>query len=515
MDNNKQVIMSKNTPTEIDTPVDKGIVDAFDDFLGSNKQQQAIFTSILQDFTPRTVVTKASAGVEKTEIKQPKGFSFGSAWKIVKLAFSKPRSTFNLVKFLANKEKYNTPALHREILKKDSTWSFVKTTADNLDNIGVVMEGFGVEMFQENGLLDKKALASLKGALTDQTVLDSLKSIALESRKPQPDNLQMASSLLGMMSKSSDFRQYFQDKGNNIQDYIVSSLKDKIAQEAKDRQEWQSIGQDKQKQLQFLKARGITGDARDKILNTGKLPDSLEETMKGYGLKPNDLDSLLDIIPPLLNRPGDLQKIVDQLRAGDYIALTKNVLELAEHTPKLQEYLNNNKEIFGQVIESMMKENAAFQSSGLSGKVYNIVPALFDHPKELNNIIDLYEKGDYIKIGQEFFSLIKQDESLRRYFQNQTADIKNFTVAMMQQTIEQNHTASLEENAKWSKMTREEKVNYLNTNDQWKDKTEEEKQAILKDGLPKSMKETLESYGISTNDLNDIANIVPILLKKT
>ena len=192
--------------------------------------------------------------------------------------------------------------------------------------------------------------------------------------------------------------------------------------------------------------------------------------------------------------------------------LTKNVLELAEHTPELQEYLNNKKEIFGKVIESMMKENVAFQSSGLSGKVYNIVPALFDRPKELNNIIDLYEKGNYPKIGEEFFKLAANDENICRYFQNQTTNIKNFAVFIIKENIEQNKLEFEAENTKWLRMSEEEKVNYLNTNEKWKDKTNEEKQAILQDGLPKSIDQKLKDYGISTEDLGSLANIAPILL---
>jgi len=103
------------------------------------------------------------------------------------------------------------------------------------------------------------------------------------------------------------------------------------------------------------------------------------------------------------------------------------VIDLAEKKPEIKEYLNNNKEIFGKIIDKMMNSNEQFAASGLGGQVYDLAPALFNNPTALKEIITLYDQEKYYEIAPKIFDLVATDPNIKAYFSKNSQGFEALT----------------------------------------------------------------------------------------
>ena len=100
------------------------------------------------------------------------------------------------------------------------------------------------------------------------------------------------------------------------------------------------------------------------------------------------INSVLKIVPILLDSPGELKKVINSINQGKYSDVAKQIISLAEDKPGIKGYLNENQEIFRKIVGTMLQDNKYFANSGLKEQIYNLVPVLLDNPKALNEIID-------------------------------------------------------------------------------------------------------------------------------
>lgn len=147
-------------------------------------------------------------------------------------------------------------------------------------------------------------------------------------------------------------------------------------------------------------------------LNNG----SLHDTLTYYGLNAEDLNKMTDIVPMMMNQPAILKEIYQNFSTGNYIGIARATLTSAESEPGIQQYFKENQKLFARVIEKVIEQTPSLQGYNLSGNIYEIVPTLLEHPKELANILRLYEGSNTIEAGEEFIKLAMKDERLRGFF---------------------------------------------------------------------------------------------------
>ncbi|MFK7973240.1 MAG: pentapeptide repeat-containing protein, partial [Rickettsiaceae bacterium] len=96
--------------------------------------------------------------------------------------------------------------------------------------------------------------------------------------------------------------------------------------------------------------------------------------------------------------------------------MVKDLLVLSKDNVKVKGYFQENRDLFAGVINSIVKTTPGLEDYDLAGDLYKIVPDLLDHPDQLISIINLYEKGKYSEVGQEFLGLIQEDPKIKQYF---------------------------------------------------------------------------------------------------
>ena len=62
------------------------------------------------------------------------------------------------------------------------------------------------------------------------------------------------------------------------------------------------------------------------------------------------------------------------------------------------------------MLNTTIEQTLALKGIGLKVELYDVVPALLKHPKELIEIIDAKKTGNYIEITQKFIELAKDPE---------------------------------------------------------------------------------------------------------
>lgn len=377
----KEVVEDQN----VNAKPHQRIVDAFDYFLSGKEQK--IVDSVLRDLSPRTEVSIDKEGQEQITTKPPRGLSVGSVFRVIGLVFSHPVHTFSMIRFALNPTKYNTPATHRAILSNENTWKFVQNTGSKLDQVGAVLGNMGIPEFQKGGVLDQKSLVSLKEVFKEPQNLQDMKNIALAARADQVDGLKVARPLLDMLARDQRFKEYFVDKGPHLQAFIIKTVNQQIEQDKK------------------------------RIINqNGDLSESIEAKMASIGLSPKDIEPLTDIVPILISKPKVLKEVVDHLAEGQYPAMVKKLLSTVEDTPEINQYLKDNQALFVGVLDQVIKQVPELEGYNLKGDLYDIVPALLDHPDALIEIIECQEKFQFEKAGQVFFDLVKTDERFKSFF---------------------------------------------------------------------------------------------------
>ncbi|AJQ51894.1 hypothetical protein [Rickettsia conorii] len=82
----------------------------------------------------------------------------------------------------------------------------------------------GFREFQEGSFLDHKGLTILKECFKKDAVLKSLQEIALEIKQEVPDYNKVTSKTLEMLSTDKNCLKFFNEKGNDIANYITEIL---------------------------------------------------------------------------------------------------------------------------------------------------------------------------------------------------------------------------------------------------------------------------------------------------
>ena len=516
--------MSKNanedSPTELQEPLkppyNPQILESFEYFLSQEETQDNLIHNLINDYKSKT--TKVKQGGQTVEVTKPGALSTKTVLSLVGSFLKAPFKTWNLLKFYRNQDKYNTPEFQTALLNSDKTWDFVDRTADNLENVSTLMTNMGVDLFQEGKPLDQKGMSRIKGALKNPEFISAIKDLAVASRGANPNYLELSSKLLGAIDKAPNASAFLSEKGKSIQDYITASVESQINQDAALRKEWSELSQNPNKQkeriekIKFLKRVGITGKAYEEALQNGTLPKTLKENIAEYGMQPKDLNNILNIVPILLDSPGQLKGVIDSVNQGKYSDIARQVIDLAEEKPEIKEYLNENKEVFGKIINTMLQSNEHFANSGLGGQVYNLVPALFNNPAALKEIINIYDKGDYVAMAPKIFELIEKDPDIRNYFAENSAGFEKLTTAIIQDTIKQSRESLKQENIDWQKLDSKAKRNYLDNNPAWKDYSDSAKDRMVKRGKLQDLGETLSMYGIDEKDIGSISHIAMLTL---
>ena len=505
--------MSKKSDKRAYNP---NILKSFEYFLSQERAQDNLLQNLINDYRSRTTIIKQ--GDKEIEVTKPGALSAKTIFSLAASFLQSPFDTWNLLKFYQNQKKYNTPEFQTALLSSDKTWDFVDRTANNLEKVSTLMTNMGVDLFQEGKPFDKEGMALIKGALKSPEFIDTIREIAIASKQQNPNYLELSSKLLGAIEKEPNISEFLSKKGKSIQEYITLSLEAQINQEEGIRNDWGRLSQNSnQKQeriekIKFLKRLGITGKPYEEALQNGTLPKTLKENIAEYGLQAEDINSVLKIVPILLNSPGELKKVIESINQGKYSDVARQIIGLAENKPEIKEYLGKNQEIFGKIVNTTLQDNKYFANSDLGKQIYNLVPVLLDNPKALNEIIDIYDKGNYLAMGQKIFELMEKDTRIKEYFIKNSAEFEKLTNAIIQDTIANSRENLKEENTKWQKLDPEAQRVYLNNNPSWKGYSESAKERMVKRGTLQDLGETLSLYGINEKDIGVISHIAMLTL---
>ena len=492
------------------------ILKSFEYFLSQEKTQDNLLQNLINDYRSRTSIVKKDGNA--IEVIKPGALSARTIFSLAASFLKSPFNTWNLLKFYQNQKKYNTPEFQTALLSSDKTWDFVDRTANNLEKVSSLMTNMGVDLFQEGKPLDRKGMSLIKRTLKSPEFIATIREIAIASKQQNPNYLELSSKLLGAIEKDQNASAFFAEKGKSIQEYIALSVEAQIKQEEGIRNDWDRLSQNSNKQqereekIKFLKRLGITGRPYEEALQNGKLPKSLKENIAEYGLQANDINSVLKIVPILLDSPGELKKVINSINQGKYSDVAKQIISLAEDKPEIKEYLNENQEIFRKVVGTMLQDNKYFANSGLKEQIYNLVPVLLDNPKALNEIIDIYDKSDYLGMTQKIFELMEKNTRLKEYFIENSAEFEKLTSTIIQDTIAYSRENLKEENINWQKLDPEAKRAYLDNDPNWKDYSKSAKDRMITRGTLQDLGETLSFYGIDEKDIGAISHIAMLTL---
>jgi uncharacterized protein YjbI with pentapeptide repeats len=151
---------------------------------------------------------------------------------------------------------------------------------------------------------------------------------------------------------------------------------------------------------------------------------ALYSNLQTYGLSVKDLGLIYEIVPPLLNKPAELKELYHHFNQGNYNEIAKVALSLADTEPGIKKYFQDNHALFSAIVEKIIQDSPTFQAYNLSGKAYEIVPTLLEHPMELVKIIETFDKSGAVDAGKGFLDLAMSDEKLRKYFIENKAVVK-------------------------------------------------------------------------------------------
>ncbi|MFK7968347.1 MAG: hypothetical protein AB8B68_04250 [Rickettsiaceae bacterium] len=332
-------------------------------YIFSGKEKELI-DGVLNDYTPVTKI------VDGQEVTKTPGLSLGTVFKAIGFAIRHPRHIGSLYSLYKSPEIIQAPAFQEQLLNNDNTWKFVEYVGERSPQIGKVLNYFEFPEFAEGSILDSKGLKSLSAVLTNQESRKKLKEIALESTRESPDMNKTINNILDLMQTGA-FANYMSGKGETLQNYIVKSL---------------------------------------------EAQKDIDVQLDAYGLKPENLQQITNIVPVLLDNPKALKNCYNQFSKGNYTDMVKDLLVLSKDNPKIKEYLQENQEVFVGVIDKIVKTTPGLEEYDLRGDLYKIIPNLLEHPDKLIGIINLYDKSKYSEIGKEFLGLVQEDKNIKQYF---------------------------------------------------------------------------------------------------
>ncbi|AAY61563.1 unknown [Rickettsia felis URRWXCal2] len=356
--------------------------------------------------------------------------SIGALLKGAKFALTNPVNSYNLVKLASSSDIYLDSNFQKSVLEKSEIWDFLKKHADDLPKIGQILAKAGFREFQEGSFLDQKGLTTLKECFKNDTVLKSIKEIAIELKQDVPDYNKVTSKTLEMLSTDKNFLKFFNEKGKDIADYIRTGATeilpsdyikafDDILQKPQGKDTYAKVIKIFNEHPEFKQelAENINNPTALKRFNKlspekqiiieGFLIETkeqakpfLKEYFESYKVDP----SIVDTIPTLLNKMPETKEIFDTLNApnqGVMVALEKS-LEMVAGDDKLKSFFADNKTVLPDIASAIIENTPNIQSMtkeyNFDKQMLSIVGEVMSKPEIAHAIITDINKGNYMNV---------------------------------------------------------------------------------------------------------------------
>ncbi len=133
-----------------------------------------------------------------------------------------------------------------------------------------------------------------------------------------------------------------------------------------------------------------------------------ETLKKQFGLDDKELNILLDVVSPLLSKPGHLPKIYNAVQENDYIKLMECINAAVKENEDLQGYLKNNSQTLGHIVEKIVENSPANDlvrryMGAMDISVADLTSAILENKNLLgtDNFGTLLESLKYVSSGKK------------------------------------------------------------------------------------------------------------------
>jgi len=491
---------------ELNNSIWKGINKALEHVLS---EEADLINSILKDLAPKEEVTKDKSGGEEVITKPSTGISWGSIFKAIGFAFRHPMKAWTLVQTALSPKVYLDNAFQKNLLENDKVWDFVKRRSNDLPKIGQILKASGIKEFEEGGILDAKGLGILKAGFENEDTIKRLKAIAIETRTPPPNIMKIVGDSFGLLANSKDFKQFLQEKGGQIQEYVkvlasnttagdvtrsMSAIISTNSTKYADIHEIISNNQALQDKMSDILHQNLLNPAleRTRIINDVlELPefaslsevgkeslrtlssDTLDKTkplireyLDLYKIDPN----ILEHTSTLITKAPELDGILHSIQKDGLFVWIDKTLDMLIDDPKLKEFISTNPEFIPNLAKGVIDGTPFLKEiTGkfkLDNEVLDLLSTLLVKPEIARAIIKDNNKGDYIKLTDTLINALNDK------------DIPNLSQVLKMQA----------EKGLFNNLT-----------------------IGIIEQLP-NLGESLKNYGVTTENLPQIANIFPVLL---
>ncbi|XVN41691.1 MAG: hypothetical protein RCO49_04170 [Rickettsia endosymbiont of Argas persicus] len=155
-----------------------------------------------------------------------------------------------------------------------------------------------------------------------------------------------------------------------------------------------------------------------------KSGSTIKKQLENYGLNAEDVTKLSKLMPLLLDNPDSLQKVWSGFVKGDYTGMAKELITLTKDNPEIKQYLNDNKEIFANILDKSLAEVPGVNKLDKK-QLYNVLPSMLNHSDELAKIIEGIESKSLTGIAAAATALY----SLTRKTNNFEGQLTNLITA--------------------------------------------------------------------------------------
>ncbi|ABV74982.1 hypothetical protein A1C_03490 [Rickettsia akari str. Hartford] len=409
------------------------------------------------------------------DLSSSKSISLRTVLLGAKFVLTNPVNTYNLVKLAKSSNIYLDPEFQKSLLEKSPIWEFLKKHSDDLPKIGQILANSGFREFQDKSALDKKGLEILKECFKNEKVLKKLQEIAVEVKQELPDWNKVTSSVLGMLVTDKNFKKFFNDKSEDITNYIRTGATEILPSDYI--KTFDNILQkpDKKNVLKIFNthphfkqelAENINDPNTLKSFNKlspeeqliiGSFLEEAKEQAKPF-LKEHfesykiDL-KILDIIPTLLNKIPETKEIFDTLHdpnQGFMISLEKS-LEMVAGDDKVKSFFANNKTILPNIALGIIENNPSIQSItkeyNFDQQMLSIVGEVMSKPEIAHEIVADLNKGDYMSLTGNIISALNDPSfKLKDILVEQSKEglFDNFITGVLEQDEKNSQTIKLQ-----------------------------------------------------------------------
>ncbi|AFC73046.1 hypothetical protein MCI_00370 [Rickettsia montanensis str. OSU 85-930] len=113
-------------------------------------------------------------------------------------------------------------------------------------------------------------------------------------------------------------------------------------------------------------------------------------------------------MPILLDNPESLKKVFDGFVKGDYTGIAKELVMLTKDNPEIKKYLNDNKEIFTDILDKTLKDVPGINKLDKK-ELYSILTPMLNQPDKLIQILENIENKKYINVATSIGSLVLKE----------------------------------------------------------------------------------------------------------